>query len=117
MTPSNEEAIHRAVVDHLRWRAHEDVVWWHTPNGEARHRATAGRLKAMGVLPGVPDLLLLRHGRLLGLELKSERGRLSPAQRHVQGRLVAAGALVATAHGVDAALATLDHWGILKRGI
>ena len=31
---------------------------FHVPNGGARSKATAGRLKAEGVKPGVPDLCL-----------------------------------------------------------
>lgn len=31
--------------------------------------------------PGFPDLVLVRDGRLLFVELKSERGTLNPAQR------------------------------------
>ena len=35
------------------------LAWaFHPANGEYRHPATAGRLKAMGVRPGVPDVLL-----------------------------------------------------------
>lgn len=30
----------------------------HIPNGGSRHKAEAGKLKAMGVKPGFPDLLL-----------------------------------------------------------
>jgi hypothetical protein len=38
---------------------HPALAWvFHPANGEYRHPATAGRLKAMGVRPGVPDVLL-----------------------------------------------------------
>lgn len=53
------------------------------PNGGVRSIATARRLKGEGVLAGVPDLFLpvargQHHG--LFLEVKTEKGRLSPAQ-------------------------------------
>jgi hypothetical protein len=38
---------------------HPALAWaFHVPNGEFRHPATAGRLAAMGVRRGVPDVLL-----------------------------------------------------------
>lgn len=58
------------------------------PNGGWRSKAQAGRLKAEGVKAGVADLFLpvglqmgatWRHG--LFIEMKTETGRSSPAQR------------------------------------
>ena len=38
---------------------HPALAWaFHVPNGEFRHPATAGRLRAMGVKRGTPDILL-----------------------------------------------------------
>ena len=54
------------------------------PNGEYRNKATAGKLKAMGVRPGIPDLFLaIRRGPYPGLwiELKKIKGgKTSPEQ-------------------------------------
>ena len=50
------------------------------PNGGARSKATAGRLKAEGVSPGVPDLFIPAWG--LWVEMKrSKGGSLSPEQK------------------------------------
>ena len=54
------------------------------PNGGARSKATAGRLKAEGVVAGVADLLLLvpsspYHG--LCIEMKTKTGRQSDSQK------------------------------------
>lgn len=109
-----EEAIHRAVVQHLERRAAGGTVWWHTPNGEIRHRAVAGKLKAMGTRAGMPDLMLLRAGQLYGLELKRLGGRVSVEQSRRQSELAAAGAVVATVEGLDAALRVLGEWGLIR---
>jgi hypothetical protein len=56
----------------------------HVPNGGARSKGEAGKLKAMGTKPGVPDFLLPRgrgHWRGLAIELKSSTGALSPDQK------------------------------------
>jgi hypothetical protein len=44
--------------------------------------------------PGFPDLVLVRHERLLFVELKSGKGKLTPAQAQWFGRLSQAGASV-----------------------
>jgi hypothetical protein len=77
-----EEQLQRAVVDLLQVYANRGLLaFCHVPNGERRDRATAGRLKAMGTTPGVPDLLIWADGgRCFGIELKAGAGKLSPAQ-------------------------------------
>lgn len=110
-----EEAIHRALVQHLARRAAPGVVWWHTPNGDIRHKGAAGRLKALGTKAGMPDLLLLRDGQLYALEIKRETGgRLSDVQRQRLGELAAAGALTVEARGLDAAVGALKGWGLIR---
>lgn len=50
---------------------HSALSWaFHPANGEYRHPATAGRLKAMGVRPGVPDMLLpcIAQDEIAGVE-------------------------------------------------
>jgi hypothetical protein len=62
------------------------------PNGGYRTPSTAAKIKAEGALPGVSDLILLiargdYHGLLI--ELKTDKGRQSEAQREWQ-RLIEA---------------------------
>lgn len=109
-----EEAIQRAVVERLAWSARPGVAWTHMPAGEVRHPATAGRLKAMGVQAGWPDLLLVIDGRLHGLELKRPGGRVSPAQQAAHVALRAAGATIEVAYGLDEALDVLAEWGVFR---
>jgi hypothetical protein len=89
---SLEEKFQVAVVELLQlYERRGCLVYAHIPNGLRRTKATGGRLKAMGVRPGVPDLVLwLPHGRLLMLELKWGKGEVSEAQavfHRVMGRL------------------------------
>ena len=77
-----EEQLHRAVVQLLQvYQSRGLLTFCHVPNGERRDRATAGRLKAMGTIPGVPDLLVwLPGGGHFQIELKAKAGRLSAHQ-------------------------------------
>lgn len=73
------------------------------PNGGARSAITGARLKAEGVLPGVPDVFLAYPaGGLHGLFIEMKRargGQTSAAQKIVGALLSHAGYGVAVCHG------------------
>ena len=73
-------------------------------------------MKGLGARAGVPDVIAIKDGHAYALELKSLAGRLSPAQRDVLAALRAAGATVSVAYGLDAALAQLEAWALLRGG-
>lgn len=87
----------------------------HVPNGEYRAKATAGKLKAMGVQPGYPDLLLDVprmgfHG--LRVEMKAAKGKPSAAQVEWIDYLRAAGYAVQVCYGWPAAaIVILEYLG------
>ena len=110
-----ENVIQRAVVEHLQWRAIPDLWFAHYPSGGLRNPVVAAKLKAAGTKAGVPDILLLAQGRLFGLELKSERGRLSTDQIACHQQMRDAGAIVGVAAGVDEAINLLSEWGLLRQ--
>jgi hypothetical protein len=109
-----EQAIQKAVFDHFRTRSAPGVIAWHTPNGGYRRRTEAAILKGLGVVPGIPDVLALKDGRLFALELKADRGRLTPVQATAHVLLRQAGATIDTAVGLDAAIRQLESWGLLR---
>lgn len=49
------------------------------PNGGTRNIREAQYLKATGLTPGIPDMILLIKG-IIGIEFKSTTGKLSPQQ-------------------------------------
>jgi hypothetical protein len=90
-----------------------DCEYWAIPNGGKRGGFEAKRLVESGVKAGVHDLHFLRGGRLFGLEMKDEGGELSPAQKIMHPRLLAAGmAASAVCHSLPAAKAQLFAWGL-----
>ena len=108
-----ERKIQTAIVKALR--QHCPHPWFAVPNGGARHIRVATKLKAEGVNPGVPDLVFVLppHGKFAGLELKSEKGRLSEHQIEWRQKLQAACAYWNVAHSIDEAWGILAAWGCL----
>lgn len=110
----SEAMIQRAVCQHLTLRKRPGVAWFAVPNGGSRDRREAARMKGEGVKAGAPDLVIVADGRFLGLELKTEAGRLSSQQHQIHGEIKLAGGEVAVAFGLDEALKQLDAWGVTK---
>lgn len=66
------------------------VLIYHCPNGEKRSIKTAVRLKKMGVVAGIPDLMV--PAWMLYIELKREKvGVVSEAQKKIMSYLTRVG--------------------------
>lgn len=109
-----EQKIQIAVIDNLRSRGVRGLVFFHVPNGGKRQPREAALFKAMGVRAGVSDLILVHAGKIFALELKAEKGRASEAQMEFLSDIDREGAFTAMPTGLNAALATLESWGLLS---
>jgi hypothetical protein len=86
-----ETRLHAAAVRYLRTVC-PDCITWHVANGGKRSPETARLMKALGVLPGVFDLVLMAPGsRTFFLEAKADNGRLSEDQQWFKGELIKMG--------------------------
>jgi hypothetical protein len=104
-----------AIVEYVRWVAPQ-LICFHVPNGGLRTKAEAARLKWVGVLAGVLDLvLLLPSGRSAYWETKTPHGRLSDDQQAFIERLIALGHSWALVRSIDDARRELAALGIETR--
>lgn len=112
----SEFEIHCVIADALRWGLAPGWIWFHPANGELRNKATGGRLKRMGVKPGVSDILLHKapYAQLHALELKAKGGKPSEAQMAWMVEVMAIGGEFAWADSVTSALVVLKTWGALS---
>lgn len=66
-------------------RYNELTLLYHIPNGGARCKGTAGRLKAEGVKSGVPDICLpVAKGKYHGLYIELKVGTNKPSPNQVR---------------------------------
>lgn len=115
MKTSPEYGLHTFVVDALRLYAAPGVIYFHPANEGPRSPRYAAKLKRMGVLAGVADLVIVVEGKACFLELKSAKGKLSPAQKAFRQASASASAPYAIASTPEQACNVLLEWGALAR--
>jgi hypothetical protein len=114
-----EADLQRAVVQALHFALPRSAIIHHCanevtetgPRGAKRQAILVG----MGVHPGFADLVVLCDGRVLFLELKSLKGRLSPAQEEFRDAVLAQGFGWALVRSLDDALEALADQGFTTR--
>ena len=107
-----EDDLQREVVKFLRAALVGNSVVFHVPNGGRRSFTEAKRFKGLGVLPGMVDLGVINDGRLIGLELKAPKGRVSDAQAWCHQQLRAAGAPVFVCRSLADVVAAMQQMGV-----
>lgn len=124
-----EFRLHCAVADTLRRSLSPGWIWFHVPNGGARQKKITadgrvvsiegGRLKRMGVRPGVSDIVLIGppNGRVHVLELKRFGEEPDCDQWPFLSEVKAAGGKAGWADTYDGAIALLTRWGALRHRI
>lgn len=101
---------HQEQIGFLSWfrKTFPRVLIFAIPNGGLRNIGVAKKLKAEGVVSGVPDLFIPQWN--LWVEMKTIKGRLSSEQRDIIERLEHAGHTVVVGHGaMDASKQVLQH--------
>ena len=110
-----ESALQRLIRRHLALRGFDSVA---VPNGAVlagdslkRARQMAS-LKADGLLPGFPDLLVYaRGGRIGHIEVKTPKGTVQPSQRQCQAWLESIGHHYAICRSIEDVDKALANWG------
>ncbi len=86
----DEHKIQTGCVNWFRY-IYDDAIIYAVPNGGRRNRETGSRLKAEGVLAGVADLTILSTAGTIFIEMKTENGHQSAAQKEFQTKVEAMG--------------------------
>jgi Holliday junction resolvase len=91
--PRKESDLQRAIVQVLSYAG---WLVMHIPN-----QSTRGRQRWAGLLPGAPDLVAVKRGRVVFLEVKTEKGKVSEKQSEVHDLLRLHGMEVRVVRGID----------------
>jgi hypothetical protein len=114
-----EADLQRAVVKALRFALPRTAIIHHCANevSEAGPRGAKRQaiLVGMGVHAGFADLMVLCDGRVLFLELKSPKGKLSTNQEAFRDAVLAQGHAWALVRSLDDALGALADHGFATR--
>ena len=99
---ASEDAEQVAVVNWLRAKG---ALVFHIPNGMKSGPVTGARFKRLGVLAGVPDLCFVLHsGRVVWIEMKKIKGKVSKEQIAVHEQMINLGHIVVIGYGAKDAI-------------
>jgi hypothetical protein len=103
----SETQLVKSILEVLAWKYKGRGKFWRNNTG-ATKTATGGFVRYGAV--GSPDILgvLSPSGRLVCLEVKTTKGKTSPAQEAWLEETKALGAVAAVVRSIDDALATLE---------
>lgn len=100
LTDKSSEHLHQVATVSWFRKTFPGVSIFAIPNGESRHVATAVKLKAEGVVAGIPDLFVPEWKLFIEMK-RAKYGYLSKNQKEVINYLTGVGYGVIVGHGFD----------------
>lgn len=112
-----EQALQIAVAKYLALALRPPTFWTSIDHGAGKMtRASAGLRKARGVKAGIPDVIVMHPFELstlvIGIELKADKGSLSPAQKQVREELRGVNARYIKCKSLDDVSLALRAFGV-----
>lgn len=116
---ARELVSHKAIYRYLRVVLPAGYLVYHIPNEGHRSAAEAAKLKAMGLLPGAPDLEIVQPGgNVFYIEVKRMiGGTLSDDQKAFKSHCFEHGIPWALCRSIEDARQALIGWGIETREV
>jgi len=110
-----EDRTQAAIVDWIRVCAPGCLVF-HVPNGGLRSKREASRFKWIGVVAGIPDLIIWAPGgRTYTIEVKAPEGVLRKNQKTIAARMNVLEIPRCIARSIDDVRAAFAQWGLETR--
>ena len=106
---TKEDSLQIAVIDYLRYQF-PHVLAFHCPNGGSRNAIEGAKLKRMGVLAGVSDILIFHRCRMCAIELKIKPNLPTPKQKEFGDKWVKEGGKFFVAFDILQAKKIIDEF-------
>lgn len=110
----------KRIEDHIQ---SEIVKWWqttyparaadiiHIPNEGKRSAQEAGRMAALGLMPGAPDLIVhIGFNHFVPIEVKAPGGRLSQSQKNLNHHWSTRGTQIHVVYSLDDFQKVISPW-------
>lgn len=112
---TREDAIHAGIVEFLCVAAHPRTLFFHPVNGALVKPSARMYFARLGVFPGVADLVLVLPDKSVAfMEVKSEDGHQSDAQKAFQARCAVLGLKYQIVRSISEAEEVLRDWRALR---
>ena len=92
----SEKHIQKTILDYLAFKK----IFHYRQNSGAFKTESGGYMRTASV-SGLPDIVAIKDGIYIGLEVKTATGRQSEEQREIQNRVTAAGGLYFVVRSLD----------------
>lgn len=98
MIEETESNIQRSICDYLKFRRH---MFWRSNNIPAPLKGGGFRRLPKHTPRGLPDIVVIKQGQFIGLEVKKPKGKQSPNQIEFEKNVTAAGGRYHVVHSID----------------
>lgn len=109
---TKEDHLQMQVMSYIRYQ-YPDLLAFHTPNGGNRNALEGSKFKRMGVLPGVPDILIPKPNKQyygLCIELKIHPNKTTDSQKTVLGKFASSNWQTEVCYDYDTATKIIDNY-------
>ena len=110
-TNNPEYQLQSLIFEFLKIQLNKDALVTCFPSGGGG-KIRGAMLKRMGLVAGWPDLQIIHKGMYYGLEVKTEKGKVSENQKAIHDSLKKQGAKVAVVRTPEQAWIQIKEWGL-----
>ena len=97
---NKEDILQINCIKFLKYK-HPNILVWHTANERKTHPARGRKLKQMGVLAGVSDIIIYKNKQLYAIELKIKPNKPTDRQKDFLKRAEDQGAITKIFYTLD----------------
>ena len=98
-----------SIVQYLKYVLGNKFVWTSFPAGGGG-RVRGAMLKKSGLVAGWPDLQIIKDGIYHGIEVKTDKGKVSDVQKDMHKNIIKSGGKVAICRSINEVEQTLYDW-------